>query len=135
MNRRRADRKLHLELLRARAAANRIELSLAMHDISQRLDPLRRAADSIGSLAGVIGSRRRALRWLAVAAAALARARWVRQVVAGAATRLRSSAAPRSRAFALAALAAGAVALLIRRGRGSQARDVTTQAGRGEETG
>jgi hypothetical protein len=54
-------------------------------------------------------------------------------VVAGAATRLRSSAAPRSRAFALAALAAGAVALLIRRGRGSQ--DATTQAGRGEETG
>ena len=106
-----------------------------MHDISQRLDPLRRAADSIGSLAGVIGSRRRALRWLAVAAAALARARWVRQVVAGAATRLRSSAAPRSRAFALTALAAGAVALLIRRGRGSQARDATTQAGRGEETG
>jgi hypothetical protein len=132
MNGRRADRKLHLELLRARAAANRIELSLAMHDISQRLDPLRRAADSIGSLAGVIGSRRRALRWLAVAAAALAPARWLRQVVAGAAARLHSSAAPRSRAFALAALAAVAVVLLIRRGRGSPAQDA---ASRGEETG
>jgi hypothetical protein len=94
--RRRADRKLHLELLRARAAADRLQLSLAMRDISEQLDPLRRAADSIGVVTRTLGGRGRLLGWL----------------VAGIATLMRGRRIGRT---ALGALAAGAVALLVRR--------------------
>ena len=131
MNRRRADRKLHLELLRARAAANRIELSLAMRSILDRVEPLRRAAESIGSVADAVGGRGRALRWLAAAAVAFARTRSVRRAIASAAARLASSAVPSMRAAALGALAVGALATLMRRRRRAEAR----QAGPSEETG
>jgi hypothetical protein len=131
MNRRRADRKLHLELLRARAAADRIELSLAMRNISDRLEPLRRAADSVGSVADAVVGRGRALGWLAAAAVALTRARWVRQAVRGAAASLYSSAVPRMRAVALGALALGALTMLIRKRRRAEA----PQASASEETG
>jgi hypothetical protein len=116
MKARRADRKLHLELLRARAAADRIELSLATHEIAERLDPLRRAVDTIGSVAGALGGRGRALGWLVAAGAALARSRWTRRAIVGAATGLRAGPTP-VRIVALGALAAGLVAWLIRRPR------------------
>jgi hypothetical protein len=133
MNRHRGDRKLQLELLRARAAADRIELSLAVRDISDRLHPFRRAAESIESVVGVLGGRGRALRWVVAAGAALARAAWVRQAMGAVGAGLRASAGPRIRTLALAALAAGAVALLIRRTR-SQARDAQSPPGGGGET-
>jgi hypothetical protein len=129
----RADRKLHLELLRARAAADRVELSLAMHDISARLHPLRSAADTIGSVAGALSSRSRALRWLTAAGAALARAVWARRLVAGVASKLHSGAVPWMRTLALCALAAGAVAMLIRRARRLDGTEA--QADRTGETG
>jgi hypothetical protein len=119
VNRRRTDRALRLELLRARAAADRIELSLARQRISDRLHPLRRAADSIGLVAGALGKRGSALRWLVAAGAALTRARRVRQVLAGAAASLQSGAAVRMGGIALGALVVGA-ALLIRRRRRSE---------------
>jgi hypothetical protein len=119
MNRRRADRKLHLELLRARAAADRIQLALAMHEISDRLDPLRRAADSIGSVVGALGGAR-SLKWIAAAGTALARTRWARRAVGGVTAGLRAGAFPAVRALAVGALVAGAVALLIRRTRRSE---------------
>jgi hypothetical protein len=120
MNRRRTDRALRLELLRARAAADRIELSLARRDIADRLHPLRRAADSIGSVAGALGKRGSALRWLVAAGAALTRARRVRQALAGAAASLHSGAAVRVGAVALGALVVGAAALVVRRTRRSE---------------
>jgi hypothetical protein len=129
MSRRRADRKLHLELLRARAATDRIELSLAMRSILDRVEPLRRAAASIGSVADAVGGRR-VLRWLAVAAVAFAQTRSVRRAITGAAARLVSSAVPPLRIVALGALIAGALATLRRRRR-AEAR----QAGPSEETG
>ncbi|HWY73319.1 MAG TPA: hypothetical protein VNW98_06725 [Burkholderiaceae bacterium] len=134
MNRHRGDRKLHLELLRAHAAADRIELALALRDISDRLHPFRRAADAIGSVVDVLGGRSRALRWVAAAGAALARAGWVRQTLGAVGAGLRSGAVPRMRTLALVALAAGAVALLIRRGRRSEARDAQSHAGGGGKT-
>ena len=132
MSRRRADPKLHLELLRARAAADRIELSLAVKDISDRVEPLRRAADSIGSIAGALGSGGRPLRWLATAAGALMEARWTRRAVARAIAVLRSGAVPGARSAALGALALGAVVLLIRGRRRRMHED--SQPGSGDET-
>ena len=131
MSRRRVDRKLHLELLRARAAADRIELSLAMRSILDRVEPLRRAAESIGSVADAVGGRGRVLRWLAAAAVAFAQTRSVRRAITGAAARLVSGAVPPLRIVALGALVAGALAALRRRSRRAEAR----QAGPGEETG
>jgi hypothetical protein len=130
MSRRRADRKLHLELLRARAAADRIELSLAMRSILDRVEPLRRAAESIGSVADALGGRGRLLRWLAAAAVAFAQTRSLRRAITGAAARLVSSAVPPLRIVALGALIAGALATLRRRRRAE-----TRQAGPSEETG
>jgi hypothetical protein len=129
---RRADRKLHLELLRARAAADRIELSLAMQDVSDRLTPLRRAADAVGSVAAVLGGRGRALTWVVGAVAALARSRRARRAVAAAASGLGSAVVPPMRVLALGALAAGAVALLIRRRRGSGEEDPSPRAARND---
>jgi hypothetical protein len=135
MSRRRADRKLHLELLRARAAADRIELSLAMRSILDRVEPLRRAAASIGSVADAVGGRGRVLGWLAAAAVAFAQTRSVRRAITGAAARLVSSAVPPLRIVALGALAAGALAMLTRSRRRGEARDRKSRAGPGEETG
>jgi hypothetical protein len=70
---RRAHRKLRLELLRARAAADRIELTLAVQDIVARLAPLQRALDSIGSVAGALGARARTISWAVAAGVALVR--------------------------------------------------------------
>ncbi len=134
MSRRRADRKLHLELLRARAAADRIELSLAMRSILDRLGPLRRAAESIGSVADAVGGRR-ALKWLAAAAVAFARTRSVRRAITGATAKLVSSAVPPLRIVALGALAAGAFAMWVRSSRRAEARDRKSQSGPSEETG
>jgi hypothetical protein len=133
MSGRRADRKLHLELLRARGAAERIELSLAMKAISDGVEPLRRVADSIGSITSALGSSGRPLRWLAIAAGALTEARWARRAVTRAVALLRS-AIPGARTAVLGALALGAVALLIRRRR-AEATDPDPQASSGEETG
>jgi hypothetical protein len=135
MSRRRADRKLHLELLRARAAADRIELSLAMRSILDRVEPLRRAAASIGSVADAVGGRGRVLGWLAAAAVAFAQTRSVRRAITGAAARLVSTVVPPLRIVALGALAAGALAMLTRSGRRGEARDRKSRAGSSEETG
>jgi hypothetical protein len=129
----RADRKLHLELLRARAAAERVELARAMHDISERLHPLQRAADAIESVAGAFSGRSRVLSWLAGGAAVLARAPWVRR--AAVAARLYASTRPRVRTVLLGALAAGAVALLLRRRSRSRPQEPASQSGPGEQTG
>jgi hypothetical protein len=133
MRLRRADTKLHLELLRARGAADRIELSLAMKAISDRVEPLRRAGDSISSIAAALGSGGRPLRWLATAAGALMEARWVRRAVNRAATRL--SAVPGMRTVALGVLAAAAVALLVRRRRRAKPADQGPEESQGDETG
>jgi hypothetical protein len=135
MSLRRADRKLHLELLRARGAADRIELSLAMKAISDRIEPLRRGADSIGSIAAALSRGGRPLRWLATAAGALMEARWVRRSIGRAAARLHLSAVPGARTVALGALAAAAVAVLIRRGRRAKPDDQTPQGSSRDETG
>jgi hypothetical protein len=47
---------LRLELLRLRAAAHRLELELALRDISGRFDRLRTATGAIGAI-GSIGAR------------------------------------------------------------------------------
>ena len=96
----RAQRKLHLELLRTRAAAERLELSMALQDIAERLQPLRRAGDSLGSVARAVGGRGHLLGWLAAGLAALAQVR-------------------RFRRTALGTLAAGAIVLVVRYLRGS----------------
>jgi hypothetical protein len=135
MSGRRADRKLHLELLRARGAAERIELSLAMKAISDGVEPLRRVADAIGSVTSALGSGGRPLRWLATIAGALMEARWTRRAVTRAMALLRSGAMPGARTTVLGVLALGAVALLIRRRRHSEATAPHPQASAGEETG
>jgi hypothetical protein len=133
MKGRRANHTLHLSLLRARAAAARIELALAVRDISHRVDTVRRAADSIGSLVDALRSRRRALTWLATATAALAPARWLRRALTGAAATLRSGATLRVGGVALAALAVVAVGLVLRRR--SEGRGPKSPARQGDETG
>jgi len=135
MRRRRADRKLHLELLRARGAAERIELSLAMQAIFDRAKPLRRAADAVGSIADAVGGRGRALRWLAAAAVAFTQTRSVRRALVAAAARLVSSAVPPLRIVALGALVASALAMLVRGSRRAEAADRKPQPGSSEETG
>jgi hypothetical protein len=136
MSRRRADPRLHLELLRARGAAERIELSLAVKDISDRVEPVRRAADSIGSIAGALGSGGRPLRWLATAAGALMEMRWTRRALTRAGALLRSGAVPGMRSGTLGVLVLGAVALLIWRGRRRRhASDQDSQESPDDETG
>ena len=117
MSSNRASRALRLELLRARAAADRMELALALHDISDRVSPLRRVVDSIGFAAGMLGGRGRALSWVAAALALLARGRWLRQVVAGSTAKRRSGSTSGVRSIAVAALVAAALRMLIRRAR------------------
>jgi hypothetical protein len=134
MRLRRADRKLHLELLRARGAADRIELSVAMKAISDRVEPLRRVADSIGSIASALGSGGRPLRWLATVAGALIEARWARRAITRASTLLRS-AVPGARTAALGVLALTVVGLLIRRGRRGRQSDQPPSASAADETG
>jgi hypothetical protein len=119
MNPRRADRKLHLELLRARGAADRLELSLAVQDLSDRLAPLRRAADVIGQVGQAVASRGRPWGWVAAAGAALARQRWLGRSLARLAAGIRSASAPRARIVAIGALAAATMALIMRRARRS----------------
>jgi hypothetical protein len=134
MRGRRADRKLHLELLRARGAAERIELSLATQAISDAVAPLRRASDSIGSIGAAIGSSGRPLRWLATAAGALMEARWTRKAVTRAVALLRSGAVPGARIAVLGVLGVAAVAMLTRRRRRSTESEPDPQPGSGDET-
>ena len=119
MKGRRADTKLHLELLRARAAASRVELSEARQEIGDRLQRFGRAADAVGTVANVLIGRAGTLGWLATALAVFGRARWARRALVAAAGGRRGG-APRIPIAALAALATGLVALL-RKGRGSGA--------------
>jgi hypothetical protein len=135
MSGRRADSRLHLELLRARGAAERIELSLAVKAISDRVEPLRRAADSIGSVAAAVGSSGRPLRWLATAAGALMEARWTRRAVTRAVALIKSGAVPGMRSAALSVMALTAIALLIRRGRRKRAADDGGPESSADETG
>jgi len=136
MSGRRGDPKLHLELLRARGAAERLELSMAVKDISDRVEPLCRAADSIGSIAGALGSGGRPLRWLATAAGALMEVRWTRRAVTRVIAVLRSGAVPGLRVAALGAVALGAVALLMRGlSRRKHAPNENSQRGSGGQTG
>jgi len=116
VSRHRTNRALRLDLLRARAAADRVELALTLQGISERVAPLRRIVESIGSAAGVLRGRGRALSWIAAALAVLAQVRWLRQVVAGWAARPRSRPAWRS-TLATVALLAAVVGMIIRRTR------------------
>jgi len=50
-------RQLHLEMLRARAAAERVDLSSALQDLSDQVAPLRKAADTIGSVGALLRGR------------------------------------------------------------------------------
>jgi len=128
--RRRADRTLHLELLRARAAAYRLELALAMRGMSESLAPLRSVADSVGSVTAALGRRGRVLKWLALAAGALLRARRLRRLAEAAIPGMQGRVA---RAVALAALAAGAFAVVaMRKGQSNGANEQKAQAPRAE---
>jgi hypothetical protein len=118
LNARRADRKLHMDLLRARGAADRLELAMAVHDLSDQLAPLRRAAEWIGLARQTVGASGRSLGWAAAALAALARGRWLGRALGSLAAGIRSTAAPRTRIVAAFTLAA-AVALIVRRARRS----------------
>jgi hypothetical protein len=115
----RTDRQLRLELLRARAAANRIDLALAVQDISERFAPIRRTVDSIGSVAGALGGRARAVRWAVAAGAAWARGRWLLRTVSGLVAGLRPKGRFRGRLAALSLIGLLGVALLVRRPRRS----------------
>jgi len=126
MSRRRAERTLRLELLRARAAAERVELSAAVHEIYQGLHPLRRAADSLGSAARAFGGRGHLLGWLATTAAALARGKWLKRALASAAVGLVAKSAPWTRSLAMAALAAVLLAPRVRRARRPDAQGAST---------
>jgi hypothetical protein len=48
-----------MELLRARAAADRLELSIVSQDVSSRLAPLRAAGRVVGMVARFLGARSR----------------------------------------------------------------------------
>jgi len=133
--RRRADRKLHLDLLRARAAADRIELTLAIQAISQRVEPVRRLAGALEWVGAVLGSRGRPLGLLAAVAGAVLKTRLVRSAVRGASGRLGSAAAPGARRAALAALIAAVIGLLIRPSRRSQPRGRKPREDADGETG
>ena len=133
MKGRRADSRLHLELLRARGAASRVELALAKQEISDRLQGLGRAADVIGTVAGALSGRGGALGWLATVVAVLGRARWARRALAAAAAGRRAG-SPAIPIAALAALATGLVALR-RKGRRSDAPASRSPDSEGGETG
>jgi len=128
MNPRQTDRKLRLELLRARAAADRIELALAVNDLAERLAPLRRAWDSLGTIAGVLG-RGRTLGWLLAGAAAWARTRGMRRALRAAA-----GAGHGMGRVAFSALLAAAIALVVRALRRSEGGQDDPGAGGGDET-
>jgi hypothetical protein len=137
MSARRANRKLRLELLRARAAADRLDLALAMQDISDQVAPVRRAVDSIASVARALRGRGAALGWVATAGAALARGRFLNQALTGLAGRLRSGSTAGARNVAVSALAAAVVAMLIRRSRRSDRpapKQPGPRSGKGELT-
>jgi hypothetical protein len=99
-----------------------------MRDIAQRLDPIKRAADAIGSVAAVLGGRGRTLGWAAAAVAALARSGWLRRSVSAVRQRRGAGRGPRARKVALSALVAGLIALLVGR-----LRDAGPQAAGGDE--
>jgi hypothetical protein len=119
---RRADRQLRLELLRARAAADRVELSAALQDVSDRFHFVRRAADSVESVARALSGRSHLVGWLATAGAALARGKWVRRALGGAAAGLLARSAPWARPLALGVMAAIFLGLRVRRRRRSDAK-------------
>jgi len=120
MSSHRTRRQLQLELLRARAAARRIDLVLAMQDISEQAAPIRRVVDSIGSVAGALGGRARAVRWAVAAGAALVRGRWVLRTVTGLLATLRPKAPFRGRIAALSLIGLLGAAWLVRRTRRSE---------------
>jgi hypothetical protein len=114
-------RELRLELLRARAAANRIDLARAVRDVSEQFAPVRRAVDSIGSVTGALGDRARAARWALAAGAALVRGHRLFQAASSLLGRLRSQGRFRGRIAALSLIGLVGVALLVRRARRSTA--------------
>ena len=126
MSRRRAERVLRLELLRARAAAERVELSAAVHEIYEGLHPLRRAADSLGAAARVFSGRGQLLGWLATTGAALARGKWLKRALTSAAIGLVAKSAPWARSLAVGALVAVLLARRVRRTRRPDAQGAST---------
>lgn len=54
MSRRDAAQRLRIDLLRARAAADRLDLALALRDIDRSLQPLRRAGRVASTVAGTL---------------------------------------------------------------------------------
>jgi hypothetical protein len=131
MKGRRADTRLHLELLRARAAASRVELSEARQQIADRLRRFGRAADAVGTVANVLIGRAGTLGWLATAVAVLGRARWARRALAGAAAG-RWAGAPTLQVAALAALATGLIALVRRARKSAEPASKSAARGHGE---
>ncbi len=113
---------LRLELLRTRAAAERLELSAAVHEIYEGLHPLRRVADSLGSAARAVSGRGHLLGWLATTAAALARGKWLKRALASAAIGLVAKSAPWARSLAVGALVAALLARCARRTRRPDAK-------------
>lgn len=119
---------LRLELLRARAATERVELAAAVHEMYQGLHLLRRAADSLGSAARAFSGRGYLLGWLATTAAALARGKWLRRALASAAVGLVAKSAPWTRSLAVGALVAALLARRVRRARRPDAQEASTSS-------
>jgi hypothetical protein len=117
---------LRLELLRARAAAERIELSAAAHEIYEGLHPLRRVADALGSAARAFSGRGHLLGWLATTGAALTRGKWLKRALASAAIGLVAKYAPSARSIAVGALLATLLARRARRTRRPDAQGAST---------
>jgi len=115
-------RATRLELLRARAAADRIELAQAVQDVSDRLATVRRVANSIGSMAALFSTRARMVGAVAAAGASVVRGVKNADVIGSLVARVRAALGPRFGLLALAAGAAIGAALLIRRRRRAPAR-------------
>lgn len=111
------DRKLHLDLLRARGAADRLELSQAIRDLSARLAPLVRAAAALESAGRTLRERGSLLGWLATVLAALGRRYWMRGVVSGITARQLSKFPPWARLVGTAVMMGLAMILRARRPR------------------
>jgi hypothetical protein len=106
-----ADQRLRLELLRSRAAIERVELAAAVDDLREHTLPLLRLvglASRVSSIVGA-GSRLSSPRgWLSLALTALDQKPWVGLLLAGALRVARRR--PLAAALALGAIAAAALA-------------------------